>query len=520
MADKVHITKRGIQALKWDSDARQYVEQKIPTALHVLRCACHLDADVTLGDLFRAGEQDPELVRFLEEHRSKHVPPSPPFYEAAIGNSEYRDSRHMNSFPFGYVVELLKRRTSKGPLLIIGRHRRQLAAHRLQIREILGRRGVMFSCGRALAAFAVIGLSLSGAAWPQNTRPPEEILRHALQLHQSGDIAAAIAEYRDYLSQVPGNAMARSNLGAALSRTGRYQEAIVEYKQALALQPDNPAVRVNLALAYYKATEISQAAAELEKVVAGHPDDRQTVLLLSDCYLRLGENKKAAAVLSPLQRETPDDKALDYMLGTALIRDGQTERGQSLIDRILRDGDSAEAHLLIGESKLQANDFVGALEEFKKALEINPQLLSLNSYYGTALANTGDIPGAEAAFRKELALDANDYVANFQLGKLLQQDGNNGGSRRSFERALRQRPNAAATRYQLALLDLEEGQAERARATLEILISENPRDVSLHISLATAYYRLKRKEDGNKQRAIVLKLNAEKQQALSGGMAK
>jgi hypothetical protein len=67
MADKVHITKRGIQALKWESEVRQYVEQKISTALHVLRCACHLDAGLTLGDIFRAVEQDPDLVRFLAE---------------------------------------------------------------------------------------------------------------------------------------------------------------------------------------------------------------------------------------------------------------------------------------------------------------------------------------------------------------------------------------------------------------------------------------------------------------------
>ena len=67
MADKVHITKHGVQALKWDGDVRQYVEQRITTALHVLRCACHIDADVTLGDIFRAVEQDPELVRFLQE---------------------------------------------------------------------------------------------------------------------------------------------------------------------------------------------------------------------------------------------------------------------------------------------------------------------------------------------------------------------------------------------------------------------------------------------------------------------
>jgi|SRR5579871_444097 len=67
MADKVHITNRGIQALKWDSDVRQYVEQKIRSAVYVLRCACHIDADVTLGDVFRGVEQDSELARFLEQ---------------------------------------------------------------------------------------------------------------------------------------------------------------------------------------------------------------------------------------------------------------------------------------------------------------------------------------------------------------------------------------------------------------------------------------------------------------------
>jgi hypothetical protein len=68
MADKVHITKHGFQALEWDADLRRYVEQEMPTAaLGVLRCACHIDADVTLGEIFRSVERDRELMRFLEE---------------------------------------------------------------------------------------------------------------------------------------------------------------------------------------------------------------------------------------------------------------------------------------------------------------------------------------------------------------------------------------------------------------------------------------------------------------------
>ena len=37
------------------------------TGVDLLRCACHIDADVTLGDIFRAVEQDLELLRFLQE---------------------------------------------------------------------------------------------------------------------------------------------------------------------------------------------------------------------------------------------------------------------------------------------------------------------------------------------------------------------------------------------------------------------------------------------------------------------
>src|ERR1017187_1883146 len=373
--------------------------------------------------------------------------------------------------------------------------------------------------GRALAWFAGLVLSIAGIAWCQEASGADTVLRHAIQLHQSGDIAAAISEYRNYLAQVPENVMARSNLGAALAHSGHFEEAIVEYQKALEVQPGNLPVRLNLALAYYKASEIPQAAAELERVLEPRRD-RQPVLLLADCYLRLGENKKVIDLLSPLQQATPDDKALDYLLGTALIRDGQAAPGQLLVDRIVRDGDSAEGRLLIGESKLLANDFAGALQEVKLALEINPQLPGVNAYYGVALANIGDVPGAELAFRKELASNPNDYSANFQLGKLLKGDENYAESRRCFERAFGLRPHDPPARYQLALLDLEDGHAEQARAKLESLIRENPQDVEAHISLATVYYRLKRKQDGNQQRALVLQLNAEKHAAVSGGMPK
>ncbi len=373
---------------------------------------------------------------------------------------------------------------------------------------------------RGGAWFAGLVLSLFSPVWGQQTAATEEILRHAVELHQKGEVAAAIPEYRAYLKQVPDNPIALSNLGAALAHAGLYEEAIVEYKHALKLQPGNVRVRLNLALAYYKASEISSAAEEAERVLASQPTDRQAIFLLADCDLRLGENKKVIDLLTPLESQMAGDNGFNYMLGTALIRDKQTGRGQLLVDRILRVGDSAEARLMMGESKMSIADFKGALEDFQKAVELNAKLPDVYSYYGMALAATGDTPQAAVAFRKELDSNPNDYTSNVQLGILLKQDEDYAGSRHCFEQALAVRPRDGAARYQLATLDLQSGAIEKARTELESLTKEIPHFVEAHVSLATVYYRLKRREDGDKERAIVLELNAKSQAAQPGATAK
>ena len=81
---------------------------------------------------------------------------------------------------------------------------------------------------------------------------------------------------------------------------------------------------------------------------------------------------------------------------------------------------------------------------------------------------------------------------------------------------MRSRPDDPGVRYQLATIDLATGNVEGARRTLEKLIAESPQFTEAHVSLATVYYRLKRKEDGDRERAIVQKLTDEAQAAQPG----
>ena len=80
-----------------------------------------------------------------------------------------------------------------------------------------------------------------------------------------------------------------------------------------------------------------------------------------------------------------------------------------------------------------------------------------------------------------------------------------------LDRALRVRPGDLRVLYQVATVQLASGKIEEARATLEDVLKQSPDFVEGHISLATIYYHEKRKADGDRERAIVQRLNAEKQ---------
>ena len=355
---------------------------------------------------------------------------------------------------------------------------------------------------------------------PSADENPERIFARAYQLHQSGDIEGAIREYQAYLALRPERVEARSNLGAALARLGRYADAVEQYKRALALDGRNQGIRFNLAVAYYKTARILSASKELEAVVAAQPENRNALLLLADCNLRMGEFKKVIELLEPVESAEPDNLAVAYLLGMSLINDKKLDEGQRRIERILRDGDSAEAHVMMGTTYLTVTEYEKALNEFKRAVELNPKLPSVNSFYGQTLTRMGATEEAVAAFRRELEINPNDFDSCLQMGLLLKQDQKLDESRDYLRRALTVRPNEPNARFYLASIDVAQGKLNEALPSLEQLVKDAADFVEAHVMLATVYYRMRRKADGDREQAIVNKLNAERQAKQPGAQQK
>jgi len=215
-------------------------------------------------------------------------------------------------------------------------------------------------------------------------------LRQASAAYESGDLAAAIRLYREFLKDFPDAAEIRSNLGAALVRDGQFADARTEYNLALRRVPNNSQVRMNLALAYYKLGRLAEAVTHLE-------------------------------VLHNLQP---------------------------------RDGESAESAFLLGQSELLRNDLVAAVGHLARAVELNPKMPWAHTLYGQALRREGRLEQANAQFNEELQVNPYDFTANTEVAMLLRQDGKLDEALAHVTLALQVRPNDPGVLYQRASIHL------------------------------------------------------------------
>src|SRR4051812_21357157 len=208
-------------------------------------------------------------------------------------------------------------------------------------------------------------------------RDTDDLVRRAVQLQQTGDFAGAADAYRAVLKARPDDLATHVNLGVALVHLDQFDAAISEYETAEKLLPGDPRIELNLALAYQKSGRIREAVRRFEILHKAVPEDKQITALLADGHLQLGEDDRTIELLQPLEARNPEDLGVAYMLGMALLHRQRIDDGQALLDRILRNGDTAEARFLMGTRMFEAGDYPAAVKELASAIELNPKLAGL-----------------------------------------------------------------------------------------------------------------------------------------------
>lgn len=297
-------------------------------------------------------------------------------------------------------------------------------------------------------------------------------------------------------------ATAYNDLGTAEARQRDYVHARDHFAQAEKWNPDIPGLTRNLGLAAAKIDDHETAVRALSQQLQAQPDDQVARALLGISLFMTERFTEAANTIGPLGDFAARDPALAYPWAASLARIGKLKESAAIAERAEKEQLAPEHLLLLAQLWTDLGDTEHAVRDYRRALEVNPQLRFAHYKAGLAWLRAGKPAEAQKEFEAELALYPDDANTLYNLGFAQQQQGDNEGARKMFENALSRNPNHANAQYQLGKMLLDAGQVKPAIEHLEAAARLSPDIDYIHYQLQVAYRKDDRLPDAERELRI------------------
>jgi len=280
----------------------------------------------------------------------------------------------------------------------------------------------------------------------------------------------------------------RLQLGLLLIENEQAPEALRQLESARQQLQPGFALEFGLGTTYLQLQRPSEAAVSFEKALALKPDAR-AYFYLGKAYAQLKDARSVKALREAVTRD-PDSEDAWELLGL------QAFEHQALASVIPLFQQHTEqfatqplAHLWLGEAHLRNQDLPQALQSFKKAVELAPQLARVQFSLGFAYKELGEHGRALEAFRQSVSLAPENPLAHFHLGDLLTQGDDQQAAIKELRRAVELKPDYAQAHVQLGQAYLKQ---KRYRDAVEAV----RRGIELQSNAAQPYYILSRAYQG------------------------
>ncbi|HVF47554.1 MAG TPA: tetratricopeptide repeat protein [Pyrinomonadaceae bacterium] len=132
-------------------------------------------------------------------------------------------------------------------------------------------------------------------------------------LHLAGDSHAAVTYMKTGI-ELDDSALARNQLGVALTSLKQYDAALGHLKKAVELKPDYTLAWVNLASVYFYKGNLKKAAETLEAIKSRDPSNHVVRTNLGQIYAYQYRFGEAIEELSAVKRERPGDETVNVAL--------------------------------------------------------------------------------------------------------------------------------------------------------------------------------------------------------------
>lgn len=337
----------------------------------------------------------------------------------------------------------------------------------------------------------------------------------AAEAHKrAGNLAAAEAEFAAILAEGYGK------LGKIYLAQKAYDKAATALEAAAISRPETPEALIDLAVAYFRAGEYEKASESLRKALARNPRSAAARHMLGKTHFMRGEFAEAAAELETALKLAPRDNDVAYTLGLAYLKQRRLIPAKQIYSRMLRQlGDRPQLHLIFGRAYRETVFLAEAIEEFKKAVALDPKFSRAHYYLGlTYLLKDGTSRFNDAAeeFKIALALNPDDYFANYYLGIIHLKERRLEPAISLLEKACRLQPDNPdpyfylGQAYQAAEKHGQVIEALRKSIALTTSVSHNDYQVArAHYQLGQSLLKTGREEEGEKELKLAAELKTE-----------
>jgi tetratricopeptide (TPR) repeat protein len=168
-----------------------------------------------------------------------------------------------------------------------------------------------------------------------------------------------------------------------------------------------------------------------------------------------------------------------------------------------------------GDRRYQAGDIVGAIDEFKKGLQFDPDDANLHNSLGVCFGVLKEYEKALKAFGRAIRLTPGDVMAIYNKGFVHLLEGRRQEALQSFFEADAVEPNVFEVVFHIGQTLMETGAAENARPYLETATTVNCRSGAAFRSLGACLNKLDLTKEAIQAYKSAVKINPEDAESLS-----
>ncbi|MEM7307405.1 MAG: tetratricopeptide repeat protein [Planctomycetota bacterium] len=270
-----------------------------------------------------------------------------------------------------------------------------------------------------MSAESVRYLTVAAALQPRNVVAANN-LAHAFW--RADRVEEAVEWYRRAVELDPGHGFLHNNLARVLKGSGDLEGALASYREAARRAPTNSRMQSDFGMQLFELGELREASEAFRAAIDGGDPVVSDLVGLGACQQELGDPEAAEAAYRDALEMDPESPAAHNNLGMLFEDQGRLEEARGYYVRAteLRPG-LFEAWLSLGRVRHILEDFPGAIDAYRTALELMPSYATGHANLGTALEAEGRLDEAVASLGRALELAPDFPYALTGLARVLAQ---------------------------------------------------------------------------------------------------